>query len=369
MKRAVYLVLTTIILASCGEKTSTEKSAEKLGKLKKERAELDKKIADLEKQVNKNNPGKATAVSITTVAHQPFTAYIQVQAQVTGDENVLATPQSPGIVKNILVKVGQRVSKGQTLATLDAAAVQQQIQAMDAQLGLAKTLYEKQQKLWAQNIGTQVQLLQSKANYENLLSQKHALVAQREMYLITAPISGVVDGVELKEGDMATPGGNGSHGIRVVSKDKLKATANLGENYLGKVQSGDPVLLVFPDLNDSLKTHLSYVSQAVDPVSRAFGVEVRLGSNNRLHPSMSCKMKIANYENKDAIIIPISVVQRTGSGDIVYVAEGNKAKAVVVQVGRISNGNAEILSGLKAGDKVITAGYEDLDNGELITVQ
>jgi len=168
---------------------------------------------------------------------------------------------------------------------------------------------------------------------------------------------------------MASPGGNGTAGIRVVSKDKLKATASLGENYLGKVKEGDPVTLIFPDLNDSMRTKLTYVSQSVDPVSRAFNVEIKLGSNNKLHPNMSCKMKIVNYENSNAIVVPVSVIQKTADGDIVYVAEGNKAKAVAVVTGKISNGNAEILSGLQSGDKIIVAGYEDLNNGEAITIQ
>lgn len=364
MKRALYLSITILSLASCGGKT--ENKTEELIKLKKERAQLDQKIAALETEVSKTTPGKATPISIVSIEPQSFSSFVEVQAAISGDENVLATPQAPGVVKNISVHVGQRVNKGQLLATLDAAAVQQQIQAMDAQLSLAKTLYEKQQKLWAQNIGTQVQLLQAKTQYESLLNQKQALVAQRDMYTIKSPISGVVDEVNIKEGDMASPG---TAGIRVVSKDKLKATASLGENYLGKVKQGDPVTLVFPDLNDSMRTKLSYVSQAIDPVSRAFNVEVRLGSNSRLHPNMSCKMKIANYENNAAIVVPVAVIQKTAQGDMLYIADSNKAKAVIVQTGKNANGMVEILSGLKAGDKVISAGYEDLDDGELIAIQ
>jgi RND family efflux transporter MFP subunit len=247
--------------------------------------------------------------------------------------------------------------------------VESQIRAQDAQLTLLRQLYDKQQKLWAQNIGTQVQLLQAKANYESALGQKQALVAQRNMYVIKSPISGVVDQVTLKEGDMAQPGGLGQSGIRVVSKDKLKAIANIGENYLGKVQKGNDVTLVFPDLNDSMRTQITYVSQAVDPISRSFTAEIRLPSNNRLHPNMSCKMKIANYENANALTVPVHVIQKTADGDMLYVADRNKARAVIVQTGKNSNGMVEILGGLKPGDKVITAGYQELDNGERIAIK
>jgi len=365
MKRSVYLLLTTLILASCGGK-KTETKTQELIELKKQRAQLDQKIAKLEQEAASKDTSKATPVSVVTLAPQPFNSYVEVQGVISGEENILATPQAPGVVNNILVHVGQRVGKGQTLATLDAAAVQQQIQAMDAQLTLMKSLYEKQQRLWAQNIGTEVQLLQAKTNYENVLNQKQALVAQRNMYTIKSPINGTVDAVNIKEGDMASPG---TAGIRVVSKDQLKAIANLGENYLGKVQQGDPVTLVFPDLNDSLHTKLTYVAQAVDPISRAFTAEVKLGSNNHLHPNMSCIMKIANYARNNALVVPVSVIQKTAEGSMLFVAEGNKARAIIVQTGKNSNGMVEILGGLSPGDKVITAGHEDLDNGDRIAIK
>jgi RND family efflux transporter MFP subunit len=213
-----------------------------------------------------------------------------------------------------------------------------------------------------------VQLLSAKAQYESAQKQKAALVAQRDMYTIKSPISGTVDAINLKVGDVAAPG-NPTTGIRVVNHDQLKAEANLGENYLGKVKTGDPVVLVLPDLNDSIRTKLSYVSQGVDPISRAFQVQVRLGANKKLHPNMSAKMKIANYQSPNALVVPVSVIQKTAEGEMLYIAEGNKAKAVYVRTGRIANGDVEVLAGLKAGDKVIVEGYEELDNGEGVAIK
>ncbi|RYD59536.1 MAG: efflux RND transporter periplasmic adaptor subunit [Sphingobacteriales bacterium] len=367
MKRAVYLLITSAILASCGGEGGGN-DQEKLAKLKKDRMEIDVKIRDLEAKAGKTGPQKATPVSVMELQPQAFSAFIEVQSQITGDENVNATPQMPGVVTRVLVKPGQRVGKGQTLATLDAAAVEQQIRAMDPNIALAKAIYEKQQKLWAQKIGTEVQLLQAKANYESAVKGRAAMATQRDMYRIKSPISGVIDAVNIKEGDMANPGTPNS-GIRVVSKDKLKAEANLGENYLGKVSQGDPVTLVLPDINETINTKLSYVSQAIDPVSRSFKVEVRLGGNKKLHPNMSSEMKIANYEKSSALVVPISLIQKTAEGDMLYIVEGNKAKAVIVETGRTSEGMIEIVSGLNAGAKIITAGYEDLDNGELVAIK
>ena len=150
---------------------------------------------------------------------------------------------------------------------------------------------------------------------------------------------------------------------------QLKVEASLGENYLGKVETGDPVTIILPDIQDTIKTKLSYVAKAVDPISRAFTVEVRLGSNKNLHPNMSCKMQISNYENNNAIVVPVSLIQKTAEGELLYIAEGNKAKAVMVKTGKISNGNVEILEGLNGGEKVIVEGYEELDNGEGIAIK
>lgn len=365
MKRISTILAATILLASCGGDPK-DKNAEQLAKLKSQRAELDAKIKKIETETADKNPRKATPVAVTEVVPAVFSSYIEVQSQIVGDENVLATPQAPGVVTSVNVRSGQKVSRGQVLATMDAAAIETQIKASDIQIGLSKSLYEKQKNLWAQNIGSEVQLLQMKAAYEANAKQKEALIAQRNMYRIVSPISGTVDNVSLKPGDMASPG---QTGIRVVSFDKLKAEANLGENYIGKVRTGDKVTLVFPDLNDSMTTKLSYVARQVDPVSRAFEVQINLGNKKDIYPNMSCKMKISNYENASALVVPVQVIQKTAQGEMLYVMAGNKAKSVLVKTGKNSNGLVEILDGLKAGDKVITEGFGDIDDGETITIK
>lgn len=193
------------------------------------------------------------------------------------------------------------------------------------------------------------------------------MVAQRDMYTIKSPISGTVDAVNVKEGEAAAPGANGIH---VVSFDKLKVQATLGENYLGDVKQNDPVNLIFTDIGDTMHTRLNYVGQSVDPISRAFQVEVWLGANKNLHPNMSCKMQIANYHKKDALTVPVSVIQHTAQGDMLYIVDGgDKAKAVPIKAGQNSNGQVEILSGLKPGDKVITEGFEDVYEGQKVSIQ
>ena len=347
MKRLFYLLIPAAIFASCNSKSEKTTTTT---------------------ETKKTDSGRTTPVAVTEVQPVQFNANVEIQAQINSDENVQATPQSPGIVKSILVRPGQKVSKGQVLATLDASTVDRNIDALGPQLSLTKTLYEKQKTLWEQNIGTEVQLMQAKTSYESVQKQIEAAKAQRDMFRIVSPINGTVDAVSLKEGDVATPG-NTNNGIKVVSYDKLKAEANIGENYLGKVKQGNPVTLMFPDMNDSIKTTLTYVSQAVDPISRAVLVQIQLPNNSKLHPNMSCIMKINNYQNPQALIVPVSVIQRTPNGDIVYVADNGKARSASIKTGQSANGMVEILSGLNAGDQVITTGYEDLSEGDAVTVQ
>lgn len=342
MKKLFYLIIPALVLVSCGDDKKKQEAATQAA-----------------------TPAKITPVSVTEIQPAAFNANIEVQAQVTGDENVVVSTQAPGTVKSILVHVGQKVSKGQVLAVLDANAIDQQIAALSPQLSLTKTLYEKQQNLWSQNIGSEVQLISAKTNYESVQKQIAALRSQKDMYRLVSPISGTVDNLGIKIGDVASPGMNG---IRVVSYDKLRVEAMLGENYLGKVNTGDKVTLEFPDLGDSIKTTITYVSQSVDVVSRGFNVQVQL-KNSKLHPNMSCIMKISNYENKEALVVPVSVIQKTEEAQHLFILEGNKAKEVVVTTGRISNGKAEILSGLNPGDKVITTGYEELENDQKVSVQ
>lgn len=362
MRKLIYLIIPAMILASCGENSGNK--ADELVKLKKQKAEIEAKIKELE--AGKATTGKVTPVTVLEMQPTEFNGNIEVQSAIAGDEDIMATTQAPGIVKKVYVRAGQTVKAGQLLVQLDVSTVDRQIEALSPQLALTKSLYEKQQNLWAQNIGTEVQLMGARTNYEGIQKQIAALKAQRDVYRIVSPINGSVDELNVKEGEMAAPG---MSGVRVVSYDKLKAEAKLGENYLGKVKEGDPVTLIFPSAGDSIKTKISYVAKSVEVSSRSFLVYVHLNNSAKLHPNMSCIMKIANYTNKSALVIPVALLQKTSEGEVVYVAENNTAKAVVVKTGRTSNGLVEVLEGLNAGDKVIMAGHEDMENGQRILIQ
>ena len=372
MKRLPLLLLLAagISFTACKSDKKGDNPEAELLELKKDRSVLDARISKLEAQ-NKPAAGAAraaTPVTVREIFNSSFTSAVDVQATISGDENILASPQMPGLVTRIFVNPGQRVSRGQVLAQLDAATVDQQIAAQQVQIDLLRTLYQKQQILWKQNIGTEVQLLTAKANYEAAQKQKAAAEAQRNMYRIVAPVSGTVDQFDLKVGDIAQPGGGATlTGIRIVNLNQLKAKASLGESYLGKVRIGDPVTIILTELGDSINTKLSYVAQSVDLRSRSFGVEARVGGVAGLRPNMSCRMKIKNYQVAQSIVVPVKVVQESSKGTIVYIADGKVAKPQPVKLGRTYNGEVEILEGLKEGDRVVVEGYQELEAGDAIS--
>ena len=197
MKKIIVVFIASTFLFAC-----KQEQQKNLATLKAERAALDAQIKDLESKETSKKVRKSTDVSVAVISASAFVANIDIQAQVTGEQNVLASPQAPGTVTRIFVKPGQHVSSGQVLATLDASALEQQIESVEATLSFARSAYDRLQKLYAQNIGSEIKLLETKAQYESASRQKNALQAQLNMYKIKAPITGTVDAVTIKVGQL-----------------------------------------------------------------------------------------------------------------------------------------------------------------------
>lgn len=360
MKRIVLLGL----IALLGACHSAPDKGQQLEKLKNERDKLNAQIAQLEASVDSGAATKTVPVSLVTVEPAPFRNFIEVQGKVDADKNVTVTAEVPAVVTAIFVHTGQVVAAGQTLAQLDSKVITDQIAQLQNQLDYTKNLYERQQNLWNQNIGTKVQLLTAKNNYENVEKQIAVQQSQLAMYKIKAPISGVVDEVIAKIGQAMSPG---VPAFRVVNTTDLKVTGQIGENNIAKVNTGDAVEVVLPDLQDTLRTRLTYVSKVVDPASRAFNVEIRLPHRPIYHPNMLAVIRVVSYKNAEALTLPMNVIQHGSDGDYVYLSVGKRAKRIPVKVSQAYGGVAEISQGLKAGDQVITAGFDNLNEGDSVS--
>ncbi|RAW01637.1 efflux RND transporter periplasmic adaptor subunit [Pseudochryseolinea flava] len=373
MKRTAYNHLSVIALVALLAACAPDKK-EKLKELKTKQAELNKEIVALEKEIEAENPDSADAkvkkkeVSITEVAPKPFDHYIQTQGRVEAENNVAVTAQSPGVVTQVYVKEGQQVSKGQVLAQTENSMIIQGIEAQKAQLDLATAVFQRQKNLWDQKIGTEVQFLQAKSNKEALERQIASQQQQLEMTKIKSPIAGTVDQVVAKAGEAVSPG---MPAFRVVNVSDLKVVAEISEAYINQVKLGNKVIVQIPELKKDITSKVTFVGKTINSLSRTFTVEVKLDSRSEFRPNMTGVIKLVYQTAQDAITIPVSVVQEIKGEKVVYIAETNGKQTVarkkVVTVDGVFNGVAQV-QGLGSGDKVITFGYQGLNDGEFIKI-
>lgn len=354
-----------VLLASCaGEQKETKNAKDELAKLKAEQKEIQNKIAALEAKAGPSKGSKKVPVYVTSMTPTVFNNYIDVQGKVDVDEIVTAIPETPGIINAILVRPGQYVRKGQVVATLRAEAVDRGIAELDQQIDFAKTLYDKQKRLWDQEIGTEIQLLSAKNQYESLIKKKQSVLTTKSSFNVYSPISGVVDAVDATIGQSYASPMNPPV-IRIINTGKLKVKADVAENYSSSVRTGSNAMIIFPDLNDTLITKINYAERMINPISRTYATYVTLPANPKYQPNMIAKVKISTYQNARAFVLPASLIQKTDQGNFVYVADANKkAKLLPIQIGNTYDSKVEILSGLTLGDQVITTGYEELNEGD-----
>jgi RND family efflux transporter MFP subunit len=375
ISKIVLLALVLITIQSCGGSKKKQLSKEEeLIALKTEQQNLNDKVKKLQAEVGKKDSVRTVAVNVMSATPSAFMTFIEVQGKIDANNVTVASPELPGVINQVLVKVGQYVNKGQTIATLkttQVAGISDGIAELEQQISFAKTLYEKQQRLWVQEIGTEVQLLGAKNNYDALVKKRSSLTNQisntKQMLSILAPSSGIVDAVDLRAGSAVMPGM--PIGIRIVNTGDLKVLANIAENYGSKVTSGDRVMLVFPDLNDSIFTNISYVTKIIDPLTRTFTAQIPLRANGRYRPNMVVKAKIIGYKNDHAFSLPASLIQKTADGDFVFLSNAQGlAELRKVTTGESYKGQLEITSGLILGDNIITAGYEELNEGDKLQI-
>lgn len=306
---------------------------------------------------------KTKTVEIISLVPQTFNSYIDLQGKVDANENVSLNAEMPGTISKINVHLGDAVSTGQVLAEMDSKALQQGMAELQGGLELATTMYEKQKNLWEQKIGTEMQFLQAKNQKESLEKKMATMQEQLRMSKIISPINGIVDAIDIKLGQATMPV---MPAIRVVNMNSLEVKGEVAESYLAKVKSGNDVVVILPDLHDTIKAKISYAAKVISPLNRTFTITVKLDGSKEYHPNQVAIVKIIDYSNPKAFVVPVNSIQRAQEGDFVFLSENSKAKKVKVKVGKMYNGKAEILEGLKEGDKFISKGFQELNEGEQI---
>jgi RND family efflux transporter MFP subunit len=370
MKKIIIYSALVAFLVSCS--APADKKAE-LEKLKVQHDELATKIAQLEAEIN---PGgvkaeqKAVTVKTTDAAECVFNHYIDVQGTVDGDQNIAVSPQMAGLVTAVYVKEGSPVKKGQVMAELDAQVLKQSLEEVNTQLALATSIFQKQSALWEKKIGSEIQYLQAKAGKESLEQRASTMKEQLQMAKVISPISGTVESVPLRVGQMASPGMPTS-AIRVINMNVAKITADVAETYATRIKNGNDAMVSFPDLGKDIETKLNFTSRFIDPTNRTFKVECKVSSKDvELRANMIAYIKIKDYTNEKAFCFPVNYVQTNQDGKYVYIAKqnGNEwvAERRIVKTGMDYNGVIEILEGISSGDKIITSGFQGLNAGEKV---
>lgn len=372
MKNKIFIfsLITGIFIASCSKnagKGSLDEKYRELDKLKKEASALNSKIEALELEIAKLDTSRKDDVQEIVSAPmtaQTFKTYIEVQGRIDADQNVSLSTQVPGMITKINVKAGDEVSKGQILAETDASAVLNQIADLETSLSLAKQAFEKQSNLWKQNIGTEMQYLQAKTNKESLEKKLNTLNEQVRMSKIISPISGTVDAVNIKLAQVVSPG---MPAINVVNFSNLKVKADVAETYAAKVKNGNPVMIYFPDINDSIIGRINYASRAISSLTRTFTVEILLPNDSKFHPNMVAKLKINDYvSSKPVFTIPVKFIQKSDNENFVLIEVNGIATKRVIKINKEYNGIAEIAEGIAEGDKLIVEGYDLINEGDKI---
>jgi|694.fasta_scaffold05942_2 RND family efflux transporter MFP subunit len=399
MKRIQHLSLLAFVLvtlAACGESKKESEALlnekkEQLTKLKKDQETLITDITKLEEEIDKLDPAATKKVyklvSVDTLGLADFSHFIELQGVVDADNISIVTPRgNPGQVREIFVQKGAYVKKGQLLLKLDDAIYRQNliagnesIKTLRSQLNLASELLKRQQNLWSQGIGTEVQLLTAKNNVATLESQIRSaeeqvkvIQEQQKTTNVYAEVNGIADEVNVRVGEFFQGFLGTQPQIRIVNTSTLKVVTNVPENYAARVRKGSKVLVKIPDLSRTYNSTITFLSASIDPSNRSFITEAKLPSDGQIKPKMIATVGILDYDAPNAISIPVNVVQSDESGKYVFVLEsspaGQIARRRVIVLGQVQNEKVEVKGGLTAGEKLISAGYQGLYDGQQVSI-
>lgn len=314
---------------------------------------------------------KRKPITLDTIRLQEFNRYVDVQASVQSSDVVNISSETGGRILMINAKEGQAVRRGQLIATIDLEAIEKQIQELEVSQSLAVTVYERQKRLWDQNIGSEMQFLQAKNNKERLEKSLESVRFQTTKANVYAPLSGVIDRVFAKQGEMAGPG---APIVQIVNNSTVRVVADVPEAYLGKIRKGQTVSVNFPALDLERTGKVSELGRNINPANRTFNVEVYMNNKSgTLKPNLLATMMIEEYSEKDVVILPLELVQQQVDGrNYVYILEegdeGAFAKKVYVETGESYQNSIIVTDGLKGGEQLIVDGARNIAENDLIKV-
>ncbi|SFN52797.1 RND family efflux transporter, MFP subunit [Salegentibacter flavus] len=387
MKKIALLLTISFITFSCGKKD--DQSVEEIIKrgdlseikqkkteLGQQQSELTAKIDQLDKAINQLDKNRGLDLVTTQVIQDTlFKHYAEVQGDVATDENIIIYPEFSGVLIDIRIKEGQNVRKGQTLAIIDDGGLSSELAQLETRVALAKTSFERQERLWEQNIGSEMQYLETKTNYEAIQRSLEQLKSRLAKTVITAPFSGVIDEVITDEGQVVNPGQ--SPLFRLISLENMYVDAAVPENYLNMIEKGTQVKIKIGSINREYEGEVRQVGSYINPNNRTFGVQVALPNEDGLvKPNQIATIRLNDYTAENAVVIPENSVQQNALGEnIVYILEKDSddetgiARKKIVETGYVYQDKIEITEGIQPGEILIVEGAKNLREGQEVKIR
>lgn len=379
------LNLSVILIISCGPKNS--KSTEEIlatndyTLIQKRKGEIKSQINDLKFELNRldnvlgkiDTDKKLFLVSAIKLKHKNFNHYLNFQGSLDTDQNVVIYPELPGLLKNIYVKQGDKVKKGQIIAKISDNGLSDQLEQLKLQRNLAKTTFERQKKLWDQKIGSEIQYLQAETNFKSLEKKISQMRDQEGKTRILAPFDGTIDDVIADIGSNLAPGLTPI--FRIINIEQMKVSAEIPEIHIPYIKQNKNVKIYIPILDKQILGKISSVGNFINPNNRSFSIEIKLlNQSNELKPNMTVSLEINDYQNKSAILIPSKDILEDEEGNfyvyklIIDSNENYKSNKVMIQKGKSYNNMTEIKSGLKENDLIINDGLRQVEDGQIVKV-
>ena len=368
--RITHYFFLFLLFAACGEKNTDLNTLVKAGDLKQLRAlkqqettqlnATKSRLTAIDKAIAQLDENKGLSLITSFVAEtENFDHFITVQADMKTRKNVAIFPEFAGRLLRFYVKEGQQVKKGTLLASIDDGGLQQQLEQLKLQLELAKTTFERSQRLWDQKIGTEIQYLEAKTRYESQEQQVAQMKEQLAKTKVYAPFSGTVDELLANEGANLLPGATPI--LRIVNLKQMYAEAQLPERHLSAVRKGTPVIVEMPMLNSQQQTQVQTLGNFINPNNRTFRIEAPLeNTNGQIKPNLMGKMKINDYSNPKAIMIPQRIVRENTEGKTyIFTLKSTEAEGVYitqqqfVALGMASENKVEVVAGIAVGDRIV----------------
>lgn len=380
--KKIFIIVSSLIFSCESENKSVSEviASNNIELIKLKREEINNKQQEIYKKLNLidlklnelENNSKNPIVSTSRIIKQDFNHYVELQGDVKSEKIISIYPEFSGIINEIFVKSGESVDKGQILATIDDGGLKQQLSQLQITYNLAKTTYERQERLWSQKIGSEIQYLESKSMFEAQSKAIEQLTKQLNKTIIKAPFSGIIDNVIVKKGEVVYPGR--SNLMLLINMQEMYVESKVPENYINSITKGKDVVIEAPMLNIALKSKIRLVANYINPLNRTYRIEAEIPKNNyKIKPNLNVKLKVNDYTNEDAILIMLNHINIDSNNDeyvykIINKDGKNYALKTIIETGK-NNGNfIEVLKGLTENDEIVSEGARKITNNSEVKI-